>query len=260
MGIPIAAGRDFTHDDNETAPRVVIVDQAAAAHYWPGANPIGRRLSIWGDLFTVIGVAKNTKHQFMNERLEPMVYLSFFQNAEETTVLVRTNGEPAAYAPALEDAIHQVDGQLAVFDVRSLRETTQISSTFAVMESTFAGIFAVIALILAATGVYGVVAYRTELRTHEIGIRMALGASHTCILRLVFVQGLKLTLIGTALGLALSVGLTRVIAGLLYGVSANDPLTIVGVVVLLGGLSLLACFVPAYRSMRLDPVAAMREL
>lgn len=259
MGIPIVAGRDFTHDDNETSPRVTIVDQTAAAHYWPGANPIGRRLRIWGDLFTVIGVTENTKHQFMNERLEPMVYLSFFQNADETTVLVRTNGEPTTYAPALQDAIHQVNGQLAVFDVRSLRETTQISSTFAVMESTFAGIFSVIALILAATGVYGVVAYRTELRTHEIGIRMALGASHACVLRLVFVQGLRLTLIGTALGLALSFGLTRFIAGLLYGVGANDPLTVVGVVLLLGAMSLLACFFPAYRAMRLDPVAAIRE-
>jgi predicted permease len=260
MGIPIVAGRDFTHDDNETSPHVVIVDQTAAADYWPGANPIGRRLSIWGDLFTVIGVAKNTKHQFMNERLEPMVYLSFFPNAEETTILVWTNGEPTAYAPALEDAIHQVNGQLAVFDVRSLRETTQISSTFAVMESMFAGIFSIVALILAAAGVYGVVAYRTEMRTHEMGIRMALGASHACVLRLVFVQGLRLTLIGIALGLALSVGLTRVIAGLLYGVSANDPFTVVGAVVLLAVMSLLACFVPAYRAMRLDPVAAIREL
>ena len=260
MGIPIVAGRNFTPDDNETSPRVVIVDQKAAAHYWPGAEPLGRRLSIWGRLYTVIGVARNSKHQFVNERPEPMVYLSFFQNSSETTVMLRTSGDPANLATAVENAIHQVDGQLAVFDVRSLRETTRISSTFAIMESTFAGIFAVLTLILAVTGVFGVVAYRTELRTHEIGIRMALGASRRSILRIVFAHGLKLTTIGVAIGLVLSFALTRFIAGLLYGISANDPLTLAEVVILLVVMSLLACIVPAYRAMRLDPVAAVREL
>ena len=260
MGIPIVAGRDFTQNDNEKAPRVVIVDQTAAAHYWHGADPIGRRLSIWGRLHTVIGVVRNSKHQFMNERQEPMVYLSFLQHPNDPTVMVRTSGDPTAMATAIEDAIHQVDGQLAVFDVRSLRETTQLSSTFAILESTFAGIFAMIALILAATGVYGVVAYRTQLRTHEIGIRMALGASRGSILRLVLTQGMMLTTVGIGIGLALSFGLTRFIAGLLYGVSANDPATVVGVVALLGAMSLLACFVPAWRAMRVDAVVAVREL
>ncbi len=260
MGIPILAGRDFTRDDNETAPRVVIVDQTAAAHYWPGADPIGHRLRIDDQLLRVIGVARNSKHQFVNERSEPMVYLSFFQNSYETTVMLRTNGDPASMAPALEDTIHQVNGQLPVFDVRSLRETTQVSSSFVVIESTFAGIFAIIALALSATGIYGVVAYRTQLRTHEIGIRMALGASRANVLRLVLLQGLWLTLIGLVLGLVLSFGLTRFIAGLLYGISANDPVTVAGVVLLLGAMSLLACYLPAHRAMRRNPVAAIREL
>ena len=260
MSIPILSGRNFTPDDRDTAPQVVIVDQTAAAHYWHGADPIGRRLRIWDGLYTVIGVVRNSKHQFLNERPEPMVYLSFFQHSNEMTVMVRASGDPAAMATAIEDAIHQVDGQLAVFDVRSLRETTRISSTFAIMESAFAGIFAILALILAATGVFGVVAYRTELRTHEIGIRMALGASRASILRLVFAHGLRLTVIGIAIGLTLSFGLTRFISGLLYGIGANDPLTLVGVIVLLGVMSLLACVIPAYRAMRLDPVAAIREL
>lgn len=260
MGIPIVSGRDFSRDDNEAAPHVVIVDQTAAARYWPGANPIGHRLSIGGELFKVVGVAGNSKHQFINERPEPMVYLSFFQNANDTIVVVKTSGGAAAMAAALEGAIHQVNDRLPVFDVRSLRETTQVSRSFAVLESTFAGIFAIIALLLSATGIYGVVAYRTQLRTHEIGIRMALGASHANVFRLILRQGLWLTTIGLALGLALSFGLTRLIAGLLYGVTTHDFATEIAVLVLLGGLSLLACYVPARRAMRVDPVAAIRDL
>jgi ABC-type antimicrobial peptide transport system permease subunit len=118
----------------------------------------------------------------------------------------------------------------------------------------------VVALILAATGIYGVVAYRTQLRTHEIGVRMALGASRAHVLRLVLLQGLWLTILGLVLGLGLSFGLTRFIAGLLYGISANDPLTVGAVVALLGGMALLACYIPAHRAIRADPVASIREL
>ncbi len=260
MNILIISGRDFARDDNETAPRVVIVDQTAAARYWPGANPIGRHLNIGSELFTVIGVARNSKHQFINERPEPMVYLSYFQSAFDTVVVIRTAGDPNAMAPALEDTIHQVNSRIPVFDVRSLRETTQVSYSFAIMESTFAGIFAMIALVLSATGIFGVVAYRTQLRTHEIGIRMALGASHANVERLILRQGLRLTTVGLVLGLALSAGLTRLIAGLLYGVTTHDLATEIGALVVLGGLSLLACYVPARRAMRVDPVAAIRDL
>jgi predicted permease len=258
MRIPIVAGRDFTRDDNETAPRVVIVDETAARHYWPGQRPLGHRLNIFGNLFTVIGVARNTKHQFINEQPEPMVYLSYFQSSSETTVMIKTNGDPSATAQVLEDTIHQVNAQIPVFDVHSLRETTQISKMFAVLESTFAMIFAVIALVLAATGIYGVVAYRTQLRTHEIGIRVALGASRSDVLRLVLYQGLRLTAAGLALGLALAIGLTRFLAGLLYGITATDPMTVISVVVLLGSVAVLACYLPALRAMSVDPVAAIR--
>jgi ABC-type antimicrobial peptide transport system permease subunit len=197
----------------------------------------------------------------MNERQEPMVYMSFFQNSDnETIVQIRTRGYPADLAPAVERTIHEIDQQLPVFDVRSMRETTQIARIFAVMQSTFAGIFALLALILAATGIYGVVAYRTRLRTHEIGVRMALGASRANVLRLVLFQGIWLTLMGLALGLALAFGLTRFIAGLLYGVGADDPMTVVGVMALLGVISLLACYLPAHRAMGADPVASIREL
>ncbi|HEY3627168.1 MAG TPA: ABC transporter permease [Terracidiphilus sp.] len=261
LNIPILEGRDFTRDDISKAPQVLIVDQTTAGRYWPGQDALGKKLQVSGRLLTVVGVVKNTKHQFMNERPEPMIYRSYFQASDnESIVQVKTRGNPADMAPALERAIHEIDGRLPVFDVRTMRETTQIARIFAVMQSTFAAMFAVVALILAATGIYGVVAYRTQLRTHEIGVRMALGASRAHVLRLVLLQGLWLTILGLVLGLGLSFGLTRFIAGLLYGISANDPLTVGAVVALLGGMALLACYIPAHRAIRADPVASIREL
>ena len=260
LGIPVLAGRDFTRDDNETAPRVVVVDQTAANRYWPGQDPLGKKLDIWDRPFTVVGLVKNSKHNFVNELPEPMVYMSYFQEPDkELTVQVKTRGNPADMASLLEQTIHEVDGRLPVFDVRTLRETGQMSSMFAVMQSTFAGMFAMIALILAATGIYGVVAYRTQLRTHEIGIRVALGASRRDVLRLVLMQGVRLTAAGLVLGLALAFGLTRFIAASLYGISATDPTTIVAVVMLLGVMAMLACYLPALRAMRVNPVSAIRE-
>jgi len=260
LAIPIVAGREFTPDDNEGAPEVLIVDQTAANRYWRDENPLGKKLMVFGRPYTVVGVARNTKHQFMNEPPEPMIYLSFFQEADnETMVQLETKGNPADLEQAVEQAVHEIDSQIPVFDVRTMRETTQMAGIFAVMQSAFAGMFAVIALILAATGIYGVVAYRTALRTHEIGIRVALGASRRDVLRLVLRQGMWLTVTGLGLGLALSFALTRFTAALLYGVSADDPLTVMAVVALLAAMSLAACYVPARRAMRVDPVTAIRE-
>jgi predicted permease len=260
LNIPILEGREFTPDDDEKAPRVLIVDQTAARRYWPGQDPLGKRLRVWGRLFTVVGVARNSTHIFVNESPEPMVYMSFFQEGYETIVQVKTEGNPLDLAPAVEQAIHGIDSRLPVFDVRSMRECTQMASSFAVIQSTLAGMFALIGLVLAVTGIYGVVAYRTQLRTHEFGIRMALGASRVDVLRLVLVQGLWLAGTGLALGLAFALGLTRLIARLLYGISGNDPVSVVSVVMLLGAMSLLACYLPAHRAMRRNPVTAIREL
>jgi len=261
LGIPIIEGRDFSLDDNENAPLVLIIDQTTANRYWPGQDPLGKKLSLWGHLVPVVGVVRNSKHQFVNERPEPMIYMSYFQAGDnELIVQVKTRGNPADMAPALERTIKEIDRQLPVFDVRSMHDTTQMAQMFAVIQSTLAGMFAVIALILAATGIYGVVAYRTQLRTHEIGVRMALGASRSDVFRLVVMQGARLTIIGLALGVALSFGLTRFIAGLLYGISANDPATLIAVLAVLGAMSLLACYLPARRAMRADPVDAIRAL
>ena len=258
MGIPLLAGREFTAEDNGKNPRVAVVNQTAARHYWPGQDAIGRHLTIWGHAYTVVGVARDIKRAFLNERPSPMVFLSYYQHWDETVVMVQTAGDPHAIAPAIEEAVHQVDGRLPVYDVRTLRETTQISNTFAILESTFASILAVITLILAGTGIYGVVAYRTQLRTHEIGIRMALGAGRAQVLRMVLWQGTRLIAIGLVFGVALVVGLTRFLAALLYGISPNDPVTLIVVLTLLGLVGLAACYLPALRAMRVNPVTAMR--
>ena len=239
------------------------MDQTAARRYWPGQDPLGKNLRVVGysTLFTVIGVVRNSTHTFVNESPEPMVYMSFSQwGGPETMVQVKTEGNPVDLAPAVENAIHEIDTRLPVFDVRSMRESTQMASSFAVIQSALAGMFALIGLVLAVTGIYGVVAYRTQMRTHEFGIRMALGASRVDVLRLVLLQGLRLTGIGVALGLAFALGLTRLIARLLYGIGANDPVTVASVVTLLGAMSLVACYLPAHRAMRRNPVSAIREL
>src|SRR5579864_9266119 len=189
-----------------------------------------------------------------------MVYMSLFQAGYETIVQVKTEGNPVDLAPAVENTLHEIDPRLPVFDVRPMRESTQMASSFAVMQSTLAGMFALIGLVLAVTGIYGVVAYRTQMRTHEIGVRMALGASRVDVLRLVLSQGVWLTGVGLALGLAFALGLTRLIARLLYGIGANDPVTMVSVVTLLGAMALAASYLPAHRAIRRNPVTAIREL
>jgi predicted permease len=261
LHIPILEGREFTQDDDQKKPDVIIVDQTAARRFWPGQDPLGKRLRVGGSLSTVVGVARNSTHTFVSESPEPMVFISYFQRPGfETMVQVKTEGNPADLTPAVENAIHEIDARLPVFDVRSMRVSTQMASTFAVMESTLAGIFALIGLVLAITGIYGVVTYRTQMRTQEIGIRMALGASRIDVMRLVLLQGLWLTGIGLALGLAFALGLTRLIARLLYGIGANDPVTMALVITILGAMSFLACYFPARRAMLRNPVSAIREL
>ncbi len=260
MGIPIVEGREFTDRDDEQAPPVMIVDQIAAEHYWPGKDPLGRRLRMWNTLYTVVGVAKNTAHLRVGETPEPMIYNSILQSGDPETILqVRTPGDPGVAAPMAVEMIHQINPQWLVYDVRPLRETTEAASTFAIIESTFASAFALLALLLAASGLYGLLAYRTQLRTHEIGIRMALGAGRRDVLWLILRQGLRLAALGIALGIVLTVALTRFISAQLYGVSPADPLTIALVTLLLAVVAGAASSLPAIRAIRINPIAAIHE-
>jgi len=205
-------------------------------------------------------VAKNSSHQRMNEAQEPLVYLSYFQWAGPQAIFyLRTRGDPELSAPAVEKAVHEINAKLPVFDVRSLEESARTGNMFELIESTFASVFAVLALILAGSGIYGVMAYRTQLRTHEIGIRVALGASRTDVLRMILLQGLRMTAIGLVLGLGISLLLTRILHGLLFGVSATDPLTILSVTGVLLLVGIAATYVPALKAMHTDPVTAIRQ-
>jgi predicted permease len=260
LSIPILQGRAFTADDNETAPRVAILDETAARRYWPGQNPVGKKLMIWRQPFTIVGVARNTSHLFVNESPEPLLYLSYFQAGDnETIIQLRTRGDPHALVPAIAGVVRQINAKVPLTDVRALYETTQVTSVFARIQALFATVFGLLALALASTGIYGLVAYRTQLRTHEIGIRVALGASRSDVLRLVLGQGLRMTGVGLGLGLLLSMLATRFLRGLLYGVSANDPATVISVTVLLLAIAVVACLLPALRAMHVDPVSAIRE-
>lgn len=259
LRIPILHGRAFTRDDSEAAPRVAIVDETAAKRYWPKQNAVGQKLHAFGTWFTVVGVARNSKHRRMSEQLEPLIYFSIFQAADSETILqVRTRSDASGLAPIVEQMVHRIDAHLAVFDVRPLTETTQMSTMFERLEALFGTLFGVLALVLAATGLYGLVAYRTQLRIHEIGIRVALGAGRDDVLRLVLYQGLRLTAAGLATGLILSFMLTRFLRGQLYGVSAMDPWTAVSVTMLLAAIAALASYLPARKAMRIDPVTAIR--
>jgi predicted permease len=259
LGIPVLEGRGFTQNDDEKAPRVVILDETAANHYWPGQNPIGRQLHAAGRPFTVIGVVRNTKHQRVTELPEPMLYFSIFQiGGPETVIQVRTLGEPEEMPSAIVRVVHQIDARLPVFNVRPLYETTQLAFLFQRIEAMLATAFGLLALVLATTGIYGVVAYRAELRTQEIGIRVALGANRSDVMKLVLAQGAWLTAMGVVLGLILSLALTRLLRGLLYGVSTGDPMTATCVIGLLALIAVAACALPAARAMRIDPVTAIR--
>jgi putative ABC transport system permease protein len=259
LQIPILQGRDFTSADNEKSPPVVIVDETAANHYWPGQNPIGRRLHIWHDWWTVVGIARNTAHQSVMERPETMIYLPFFQVSEPETILqVRNQGDPNVLAPLVVQLVHSLNARLPVFDMNPLTTTTEMATTFPRLQAFFATIFGILGLVLATTGIYGVVAYRTELRTHEIGIRVALGAARTDVLRLVLLQGIKLTAAGLVLGLAFAFLLMHFLRGMLYGVSVTDPVTATVVTAMLALVAVAACYLPARRALHVDPMAAIR--
>jgi len=259
MQIPLVAGRDFTPQDAENTQPVAIVNQALADHCWPHQDAAGKRLYAEGKWFAIIGVARTGNYDRLNEAPQPFFYLPLFQDYSHDAIIhARVSGDPLAIAASVERTVHELNADLPVFDVSPLTSRLELANTNSRIAATFVGAFGLLALVLAAVGIYGVVAYTTRQRTHEIGIRMALGAERADVLRLVLSQGLRLTLIGLAVGLAVSLAVTRFLRSQLFGVTTTDPLTFVFVVVLLCVAALAACYIPARRATKVDPMVALR--
>lgn len=260
MQIPLAAGRVFSYEDIDKAQHVAIVNEAFAARYWRGQNAIGKRLNADGGWRTVVGIVRNTQTNDLSETAQPFVYLPLLQDYFHTvTVHARVAGDPLAYAPAIEKGVHELNADLPVYDVSTLKARVQTVSTNERIAGTFVGCFGILALTLAAVGIYGVIAYTTRQRTHEIGIRMALGAQQKEIFDLILGQGLRLTALGLALGMVISLLLTRFLRGLLFGVTTTDPLTFGAVLTLLCGAALVACYLPARRATLVEPIESLRH-
>jgi putative ABC transport system permease protein len=266
MGIPLLAGRDFTEQETRDSAAVAIINEAMARELWPGEDAVGKRAALGepesqDDYLTVVAVVKDVRQATLNEEPKPEIYLSYLQSPVAfplMTLVVRTADSPASLVNPVRAEILAVDKDLPVYDVKTMEERLWDSVETERFQLLLLTIFAGVALALAAVGIYGVISYSVSERTHEIGIRMALGARQSSVLKMVLGQGLTLTLAGVAIGVGLALAATRLIAGLLYGVSATDPVTFVGVSALLVMVAALACFVPARRATKVDPMIALR--
>jgi predicted permease len=264
MEIPLLLGRSFTPQDDERAPKVVVVNQALARLISSGENSIGKRFGFNADKPTeieIVGVVRDAKYGNLRDESPPTVYVPWLQELRGiggVTFEVRTVGDPVAFAPAIRQAVREVDSNLPVVGVRTQVEQANESLRIERLFARLLSFFGLLALVLAAIGLYGVMAYAVAQRTKEIGIRMALGAQRRDVLRLVLSQGMILTLIGVALGAAGAIGLTRLMKSLLFGVSATDPATFIAIALLLAAVALLASYVPARRATKVDPLVALR--
>jgi predicted permease len=256
---PLVAGRDFTGQDTTDSQPVAIVNQAFVDRFWPGQNAIGKRVYDGRQWKTVVGVTVNGKYRRLIYDPTPLVLMPLTQRYKDEVILhVRTRGEPMAMAKAVQQAIHSLNSDLPLYNITTLKESVQMGSMFERIAVTFAGSFGLLALLLAAVGIYGVVSYTTRQRTHEIGIRIALGAGKGDIFRNVLRQGLILTGLGLASGVVASLFLTRFLRSMLFGVGTTDLLTFATVTAVLCIVALFACYLPAWRATAVDPVQALR--
>jgi len=264
LRIPLLTGRAFTSADDASAPRVAIITQALARDRWPNQTAVGRRFKLGqtdakDDWITVVGVARDIKQFGVREGTTDGIYLPFAQSPPRTaTIALRVAGEPTALAAPARRIVRGLDPELAVFAVESMPQTLARSIWQPKLQALLVGSFAVIAMVLAAVGVYGVVSYAVAQRTREIGVRIALGAQRSAVLRLVLAQGVRLTLVGIALGLVGSLAGAKLLEGLLFGVTARDPMTFAGVPILLAVVAAIACYLPARRAASVDPAIALR--
>jgi predicted permease len=263
LGIPVLEGRVFDVTDDATAPLRVVVNRNAAETLWPGEDPVGRQILMpWGDTLRaeVIGVVGDVRHDGPETDLRPMFYWDHrqFQAWEQMTIVLRTAGDPEAVIPSLRAALRRLDPSLPLYNAHSMDELFGNNMARAHLATVSLGIFALLALLLAAVGLYGMIAHATRQREREIGIRMALGADTGGVVRMVLGQGMRLVLAALILGVLGSFALTRLLQGLVFEVEPTDPLTFVAMIVVLAAAALGACFIPARRAAAIQPVEAIR--
>jgi putative ABC transport system permease protein len=267
MGVPVMKGREFTARDSLTSPHVAVINEALARKHFPDENPIGKRLRFNQDSsrwYEIVGITGNIKHRGLDARDRPELYVPYRQplfdswTVRPMYVTVRTANDPLGATAAIRHEVNRLDPDQPISDVRTLDERITRSLSGRRFNMVMLGLFAVLALTLAAVGIYGIVAYSVTERTHEIGVRLALGAQRRDVVAMVVRHGMLMTLAGTCVGLAAAFAVVRVMSGLLYGVSAADPATFITIPVLLLAVALAACYIPARRATRVDPMIALR--
>lgn len=259
LRIPLLRGRNFTEQEARQSARVVVISDLLATNIFPNEDPLGKRLVMAFDEkpFEIIGVAGDIRHRAMERDPLPAMYVPSIQ-ASGMNLVIRTQGDPASLSAAVRKEVQAIDPDQPVAAVRTMDELVDRSVGASRYRTTLLGLLALVALVLASTGIYGVVSYSVAQRTHEIGVRMALGARRIDVLKLIVRQGMTLVVIGVAVGLAGAIALTRVMASLLFGVTAKDPMTFTVVGLLLATVALVACYVPARRATKVDPLVALR--
>jgi predicted permease len=262
LSIPLLRGRDFNAHDMEGAPGVVIINETFAKRYFPNQDPLGQRVSLngaQGPWLEVVGLARDGKYITLGETPAPFLYQPLAQRHESgMTLLVRTSGDPASSATAVRREVQAIERNLPLTNARTMPELLSTSLFPARMGAVLLGVFGLLALLLASVGLYGVMSYSVARRTREIGIRMALGAQRTDVLRLVLRESMTLVAVGMLLGLIAAFAATRLLAGFLYGVSPTDPVAFIGIAILLAVVALVASLVPARRAANVDPMVAFR--
>ncbi|HYP26491.1 MAG TPA: ABC transporter permease [Blastocatellia bacterium] len=263
MGIPLLKGRLFTEQDVEDAPGVIVINDVMAERYWPGEDPVGKRISLvdaqTGPWLAVIGVVGNVYQVTLDAEPYPQMYEVYSQNpARGAALVVRTASDPTGMVASVRAQVSDIDRDQPLYNVRTMEQVLADSVSHQRFNMLLISVFSAVALVLAGVGIYGVISYSVSHRSHEIGIRMALGAMRVDILRMVIEHGLKLALVGVGIGLVAAFVLTRVMSSLLYGVSAIDPLTFAGGTIVLIGVAVMACYIPARRATKVDPMTALR--
>ncbi|HYL97405.1 MAG TPA: FtsX-like permease family protein, partial [Blastocatellia bacterium] len=262
MSIPVRAGRNFSKADGATSKEVVIINEALARQFWPGENPIGKRLS-WSqakpDWREVAGIVADTHEQEIAKPPMPEVFFPYAQaSGSSMTIVVRSRIDAAAVANEVREQLAKVDPELPLYEIREMKNILSASTAVTRFQALLMGLLGALALALAGAGIYSVISYGVSQRTQEIGIRKSLGASRADLLKLIVGNGMLLVLVGAVIGLGASLALSRLMSGLLFGVSPRDPLTFVVLIAAVAVVGLLACLIPALRAMRIEPVAALR--